>query len=82
MIKERKQIVMRDSTKISCQIHEGGHSVWIIGLHGMGDHMGRHDYLMKLFSSDFNVFQYDLRGHGESGGKRGFVEDFSFFKVT
>ncbi len=79
MIKERKQIVMRDSTKINCQIHEGGHRVWIIGLHGMGDHMGRHDYLMKLFSSDFNVFQYDLRGHGESGGKRGFVEDFSFF---
>ena len=79
MIKERKKIVMQDSTKINCQIHEGGHRVWIIGLHGMGDHMGRHDYLMKLFSSDFNVFQYDLRGHGESGGKKGFVEEFSFF---
>ena len=65
MIKEQKQIVMRDGIKINCQIHEGGQSVWIIGVHGMGDHMGRHDYLMELFSSDFNVFQYDLRGHGE-----------------
>jgi alpha-beta hydrolase superfamily lysophospholipase len=73
---ENKTIVMRDGVKIRCQIHEGGHSVWIIGTHGMGDHLGRHGYLQKLFSSDFNILQYDLRGHGLSSGERAYIERF------
>jgi alpha-beta hydrolase superfamily lysophospholipase len=79
VINENKTIVMRDGEKIRCQIHEGGNSIWIIGIHGMGDHLERQDHILKLFSSDFNILQFDLRGHGRSSGKRAYVENFEYF---
>lgn len=79
MIKEEKFITLRDKTKLYAQVKEIGSPIWLIGVHGIGEHLGRHQYLPKLFGSDFNILQYDHRGHGKSEGKRGYIEDFFQF---
>lgn len=76
---EFRDISSFDGTKLKCLIRETGSSKWLIVTHGLGEHLGRHEYMLKLFSQNFNIAIYDLRGHGRSDGKRGWVENFSFF---
>jgi alpha-beta hydrolase superfamily lysophospholipase len=79
MFSDHKFLKMRDGIELSVQIKESGSPVWIICTHGIGEHLGRHKYLVDLFGHDFNIFQYDLRGHGRSTGRRAYVEDFSYY---
>ncbi len=79
MFMDKKFIKMRDGAELAVQIKESGSPVWIIATHGIGEHMDRHKYIPELFGHDFNVFQYDLRGHGRSTGKKAYIEDFSLF---
>jgi alpha-beta hydrolase superfamily lysophospholipase len=79
MFMDHKFLKMKDGTELSVQIKEVGSPVWIIATHGIGEHLGRHKYIPELFGHDFNVFQYDLRGHGRSTGKRAWVSDFNLF---
>ncbi len=53
-----------------------GAKEWIIVSHGIGEHFKRHLYMKHLFTPDFNILFYDLRGHGKSGGKRAYVKNF------
>lgn len=76
MINEHKFLTLRDGVEIHTRIREVGSPVWLIVTHGIGEHLERHNYLLDMFSHDFNVFQYDLRGHGRSMGKAGYVESF------
>lgn len=47
-------------------------------LHGYGDHLGRYERLFEaLAAAGFAVFAFDLRGHGRSEGRRGYVRRFS-----
>ncbi len=68
-----------DKTKLFTQTRERGSSCWIIWTHGIGEHLGRHEYLQNIFGSDLNIFQYDLRGHGNSSGEKAFVQDFEYY---
>lgn len=79
MISEHKFIKLRDGIELHSEIKEKGHNVWLIATHGIGEHLGRHHYLQELFNHEFNICQYDLRGHGRSHGERAYVEDFSLF---
>lgn len=79
MNNEYRDIISFDGTPLKCLIRETGSNKWLIVTHGLGEHSGRHEFLLKLFSQNFNIAIYDLRGHGRSGGKRAFVEDFEFF---
>ena len=79
MNNEYRDIISFDGTLIRCLIRETGSSKWLIVTHGLGEHLGRHEHLLKLFSANYNIAIYDLRGHGKSGGKRAWVEDFNFF---
>ncbi len=79
MNKEYREIISFDGTLLKCLIRETGSSQWLIVSHGLGEHSGRHEYLLKLFSQNFNIAIYDLRGHGKSGGKRAYVADFNEF---
>jgi len=79
MNKEYRDITSFDGTVLKCLIRETGNSKWLIVTHGMGEHLGRHEYILKLFSQSFNIAIYDLRGHGRSGGKRAYVESFQDF---
>lgn len=79
MNNEYRDIISFDGTLLKCLIRETGSSKWLIVTHGLGEHLGRHEHLLKLFASNFNIAIYDLRGHGRSGGKRAYVEDFNHF---
>ena len=79
MITELKNIKLRDGISLSAQISEKGYKKWLIVTHGLGEHSGRHSYLYDLFSQYFNICIYDLRGHGKSGGKKAYVENFKDF---
>lgn len=79
MNNEYRDIISFDGTVLKCLIRETGSSKWLIVTHGLGEHLERHEYFLKLFSQNFNIAIYDLRGHGKSGGRRAFVSDFHFF---
>lgn len=45
--------------------------------HGFADHMGRYGFLIEaLTAAEIDVWLFDARGHGVSGGRRGHVERF------
>lgn len=79
MNNEYRDIISFDGTLLKCLIRETGSSKWLIVTHGLGEHLGRHEWLLKLFAANYNIAIYDLRGHGRSGGKRAWVEDFNHF---
>ncbi len=79
MNNEYRDIISFDGSLLKCLIRETGSSQWLIVSHGLGEHSRRHEYLLKLFSQNFNIAIYDLRGHGKSGGKRAYVDDFNEF---
>lgn len=76
MISEKKKLKMRDGIELHTEVLENGSSHWLVVTHGLGEHCGRHHYMIKLFSQYFNICFYDLRGHGQSQGKRAYVDSF------
>src|SRR6187200_2251029 len=81
MNNEYRDIISFDGTPLKCLIRETGSSQWLIVTHGLGEHLGRHQFMLKLFSQNFNIAIYDLRGHGRSGGKRATVGEFREFAL-
>jgi alpha-beta hydrolase superfamily lysophospholipase len=52
----------------------------IVLVHGLAEHCGRYDYVVKnLNEFGYGVYRFDNRGHGRSGGKRGYLDDFQKF---
>jgi len=52
----------------------------IVLVHGLAEHCGRYDYVVrKLNDFGYGVYRFDNRGHGRSGGKRGYLDDFHTF---
>jgi len=52
----------------------------VILIHGFGEHSGRYGYLAdSLHEAGVATFGIDLRGHGQSEGPRGHVDDFDDF---
>jgi alpha-beta hydrolase superfamily lysophospholipase len=48
--------------------------------HGLGEHSGRYTQLAEFFNQQgFTVWAIDHRGHGQSPGQRGHIEDFSVY---
>lgn len=46
----------------------------VIAVHGLGDHSGgMHTMTQRLAEQGYAVYAFDLRGHGRSPGKRGFI---------
>jgi len=49
----------------------------VVLLHGYAEHLGRHEEITQaLTAAGWAVHRMDVRGHGQSGGKRAFVEKF------
>ncbi|HMU37468.1 MAG TPA: alpha/beta hydrolase [Pseudomonadota bacterium] len=50
----------------------------VVVVHGFAEHRRRYEHLANFLSEHgFHVLTGDLRGHGESGGERGYIERFS-----
>ena len=79
MLPEIKELELRDGIKLKLSLMEAGHSKWLIVTHGLGEHRQRYQFIYELFSQHFNICTYDLRGHGESTGKRAYIKDFNEF---
>ena len=48
--------------------------------HGFAEHLGRYDYVSeKLNEAGYNVYRYDLRGHGRSGSEKGHIDSYREF---
>ncbi len=47
-------------------------------VHGICEHSGRYEFLAKsLNKAKYSVITYDLRGHGKSEGKKGYIKSFT-----
>lgn len=47
-------------------------------VHGLGDHGGRYEaFATAMAGHGFDTFAIDLRGHGESSGRRGHIDSWS-----
>jgi len=52
----------------------------VLLVHGLGDHCGRWDHVGRFLADrGYAVTAFDLRGHGESEGRRGHVDTFDDF---
>ncbi|MFT7610105.1 MAG: acylglycerol lipase [Candidatus Aldehydirespiratoraceae bacterium] len=52
----------------------------VLLLHGIAEHSGRYEHVgRRLADSGFDVIAIDQRGFGQSGGRRGHVDDWSQF---
>ena len=50
--------------------------------HGQSEHIGRYNYLgQRLTDAGYGLYMAELRGHGESQGQRGHVDDFRQYKA-
>lgn len=53
----------------------------VLIVHGYGEHHRRYDALAdELAAAGHEVHRFDLRGHGESEGRRGHVDDFAEYR--
>jgi len=53
----------------------------VLVVHGFAEHRGRYAVLAaELAAAGFAVHRFDLRGHGESGGRRGHVDRFAEYR--
>jgi len=51
---------------------------WILWIHGFAEHRLRYDEFANFLNQNqINFFCFDLRGHGDSSGKRGLILDFN-----
>ncbi|MDR1740345.1 MAG: lysophospholipase [Synergistaceae bacterium] len=60
----------------------GGHEKGAVVItHGLGEHCRRYDWVAeRLNEAGFSVWRFDNRGHGRSGGARGWLDSFrSYF---
>jgi alpha-beta hydrolase superfamily lysophospholipase len=57
---------------------EGGDCAGVICIvHGLGEHCGRYETVAEYFNDlGYSVLSYDLRGHGQSPGKRGHAPSY------
>lgn len=50
----------------------------IIVVHGLCEHSGRYNYVAARFNAfGYSVYRFDNRGHGRSGGERGYIDNFN-----
>jgi alpha-beta hydrolase superfamily lysophospholipase len=49
-------------------------------VHGLAEHSGRYSNVINYFiPRGYAAYSFDYRGHGKSGGKRGYIERFSCY---
>jgi alpha-beta hydrolase superfamily lysophospholipase len=68
----------KDGLQLFCKHWEFANPKAVIALiHGLGEHSGRYNHWAKMFNQEgYAVVGLDLRGHGHSDGKKGFVPHY------
>lgn len=70
-----------DKSKLYCQSWTKPKANRLVVFHhGFGEHSGRYTNLLRYFAkSDVNFYSFDMRGHGNSEGKRGHADSFDLY---
>lgn len=78
---ETKHIKTYDGINLAYYENYNEHSKYgIVLIHGLAEHKGRYLYFFdKMYSMNISTFALDIRGHGESGGIRGHVDNFNTY---
>lgn len=79
MKKINKKLLSFDKTEISLNIFDFENEKWLFIVHGVGEHSQRHYYLIDLLGRFYNFCFFDLRGHGESKGRRAYINHFAHY---
>ena len=72
---------LRDNTELYLKrdLPENPTAIIVIN-HGFAEHLNRYDYVTKILNkANLGVYRYDLRGHGRTKSKKGYIEDFMDF---
>ncbi|MBI3541827.1 MAG: lysophospholipase [Deltaproteobacteria bacterium] len=65
---------------VDCWQGRSGAGRTLLIVHGMGEHGGRYAHVPKFLGEDFERFYaMDQRGHGRSGGLRGYAPNFDTY---
>ena len=72
---------LRDSIKLYMRRDMPANPVALIVInHGFAEHLNRYDYVTRVLNTaNLGVYRYDLRGHGRTKSKKGYIEDFMDF---
>jgi alpha-beta hydrolase superfamily lysophospholipase len=79
---ELEERAARDGTTLAVRRWplDGAH-VTVLIVHGLGEHSGRWAHVAEFFNGrGMDVTAFDLRGHGLSGGRPGYVERWSDYQ--
>jgi alpha-beta hydrolase superfamily lysophospholipase len=71
-----RRLTARDGTSLAARVYEGSGDVVVVAIHGSSGR-GRYFHPLATHLSEkahVTVYALDLRGHGESGGRRGDVD--------
>ena len=82
MVTESYEIYASADTKLFCKSWQPADSpkALLFIVHGLGEHSGRYEALANTFmDNQIAVFAFDHRGHGKSGGKRGYAASIEQF---
>ncbi len=80
---KESQFSCTDGTQLYCRswIPQEQLQAALIIVHGFSDHSGRYMPIVKiLISRGIAVYSFDLRGHGRSPGRRGYIESFASYR--
>jgi len=78
MMHSKFQIDRENGVSLSCHcwLPEKSKAIVLI-IHGIGEHAARYSRVAgELNKAGFAVYSFDMRGHGESSGKRGHITSF------
>ena len=74
MERQETECISLDGLKLKGSFWPAGNASYanVLIIHGLGEHHRRYDHVAEiLIENGLNVYAYDQRGHGISGGKKG-----------
>lgn len=67
----------RDGLRLFWRAYPAEGRIPVVVVHGFAEHSGRYnEILQELHQKGYGALAFDLRGHGNSDGKRGFINRF------
>ncbi|MCB1308440.1 MAG: lysophospholipase [Leptospiraceae bacterium] len=72
------EIIAADRTRLRGTLHAAGRpKALLIWLHGFAEHRARYAEMARWFNENkISIITMDFRGHGQSDGKRGYIDSF------
>lgn len=79
--KYESAVMLRDSVAVYYRVQVPQEmKALVVFVHGVCEHCGRYDYLAgEMLNAGYGVVRSDLRGHGKSGGIRGYTSNYLEF---